>query len=57
MTPALIMRATKTAGWQIVYRAASGHEYVLDRHLTPDAARATVTSAQSVYRVMVEVDQ
>jgi hypothetical protein len=57
VTPALIMRATKTAGWQIVYRAASGHEYVLDRRLTPDAARATVTSAQSVYRVVVEVDQ
>ena len=49
--PYIYVRETRTAGWQVVYRSHSGHDYVLGRRLSPDSARARAEAAQVVYGV------
>jgi len=56
VTPKIIIRQTKTAGWRVVYTASSGNEYILDRRLSEKAAEECAAAAKTVYQVPIEVE-
>lgn len=56
MTPKIVMRQTKTAGWRVVYTAMSGHEYPVGRRLSREDADRVAAAAAKAYQAPVEVE-